>query len=119
MYKGEFNMGTSTDAHCYACGYKTFLMLGGGLANHTTYAAWPVSCKVCSAVTTANFKQSPLVCEACGGADVIPLTDPAIRKGGSEVVEGWGDLTLTDGEYKCPRCGEFALRFGHGHILWD
>jgi hypothetical protein len=50
-------VGTSTDAHCFACGYDTFLMLGGGMANHTTHAAWPVSCKVCSSITTANFKQ--------------------------------------------------------------
>ena len=24
-------MGISTDAHCFACGYDTFLMLGGGM----------------------------------------------------------------------------------------
>jgi hypothetical protein len=119
-------MGTSTDAHCYACGYDTSVLVGGFLPgpNRAPYCAWPVSCKVCSAITSANFEQSPLVCEACGCADVVPVTDPAMRKGGSKVVEGWGDLALTDAEYKCPRCGEFALRFGtnvggHSHIMWD
>lgn len=40
-------MGISTDAHCFACGYDTFLMLGAGMENHTTYEAWPVTCKDC------------------------------------------------------------------------
>lgn len=117
-------MGTSTDAHCFACGYDTFLMLGGGRANHTTYAAWPVSCKVCSAVTTANFKQSPLVCQKCQSSNVTPMTDPQEWKGDGKVIENWGTLTLTDGYYRCPKCGEFELRFGtnvggHGMRMWD
>lgn len=94
------------------------------MANHTMYAAWPVSCRACSSITTANFKEKPLACSQCGNPDVIPITDPTICKGGTEVVESWGDLALMDGEYKCPRCGEFALRFGtdaggHGQTLWD
>jgi hypothetical protein len=105
-------MGTSTDAHCFACGYDAFLRLGGGMANHTWYAAWSVSWRKCSAITTANYKQSPLVCESCESTEVVPMADPAVRKGGGKAVERWGELTLTDGEYRCPRCGEFSLRFG-------
>ena len=117
-------MGTSTDAHCFACSYDSFLMLGGGRANHSTYAAWPVSCRNCSSITTANFKASPLACTECGSEDVAPMTDPAMRKGGSKVVERWADLALVDGEYRCPQCGQFALRFGtnaagHGRVRWD
>jgi hypothetical protein len=117
-------MGTSTDAHCFACGYDAFLRLGGGMSNHTWYAAWPISCRKCSAITTANYKRSPLVCESCESTNVAPITDPAIWKGDGETVEQWAELTLTDCEYRCPRCGEFALRFGtnasgHGQILWD
>jgi hypothetical protein len=59
-------MGSSTDAHCYSCGYDVFLMLGGGMANHTTFAAWPVTCENCNGVTTANFKLFPLACLKCG-----------------------------------------------------
>jgi hypothetical protein len=117
-------MGSSTDAHCFACGYDTFLMLGGGMANFTTYAAWPVSCNVCSAITTANYKQSPLVCVECKSTNVIPMTDPQEWKGDGETIENWSDLTLTNGHYRCPKCGEFELRFGtnaggHGKIMWD
>src|SRR5690606_22301574 len=40
--RGEDGLGTTTDAHCFACGYDTFLTVGGGMTNHATYAAWPV-----------------------------------------------------------------------------
>jgi hypothetical protein len=43
----DYHMGSSTDAHCYNCGYDVFLMLGGGMSNHTTYAAWPVTYGKC------------------------------------------------------------------------
>ncbi len=124
-------MGTSTDAHCSACGYDTFLMLGGGMSNHTTYAAWPVSCKTCAAVTTANFKESPLVCRSCKSQDVTSPTDLRWWKGDGNVIESWlmglardDALTLTNGHYRCPKCDEFELRFGtnaagHPIRMWD
>lgn len=117
-------MGTSTDAHCFACGYDTFLILGSGMANHTTYAAWPVVCKGCSAVTTANFKQLPLTCGKCTTENVTLMTDRQEWKGDGKVIVNWGNLTLTDGRYRCPKCDEFELRFGtnvggHGMIMWD
>ena len=45
------------------------------------------------------------------------------------LIESWGwrdpaPLTLTDGHYRCPKCGEFELRFGtnvgcHPKVDWD
>jgi hypothetical protein len=92
--------------------------------NHTTYAAWPVTCESCSAVTTANFKQSPLVCGKCNGSKAVPITDSREWMGDGEVIVNWGELTLTDGRYRCPKCGEFELRFGtnvggHRMMMWD
>ena len=117
-------MGMSTDAHCFACGYDTALMLGGGMANHTTYAAWPVSCKRCAAITTANFKQLPLICQGCESSDVHPPADLQWWTGDGNVIESWDTLTLTNGHYRCPKCGEFELRFstnagGHSTVMWD
>jgi hypothetical protein len=86
---GNIALGTSTDAHCFACGYDTFLILGGGMMNHTTYAAWPVSCKVCSAITTANFEQTPLACEACNSTNVAQMTEPHEWNGDGEVITSW------------------------------
>lgn len=59
------------------------------MANHTTYTAWPVSCKVCAGVTTANFKQSPLICQICKSSDVTPPTDPGWWNGDGNVIESW------------------------------
>ena len=117
-------MGTSTDAHCFACEYDTFLRLGGGMSNHTTFAAWPVACKVCSAVTTANFKRLPLVCLKCDSGNVTPMSDPQEWKGDGKIAQNWSNLTLTDGHYRCPKCGKFELRFGlnatmHDIVSWD
>lgn len=121
---GTIRMGTSTDAHCFSCGYDVFLMLGGGMANHETYAAWPISCKDCAAITTANFRATPLICEKCDGQNVVPVTDRHEWKGDGKESTMWGVLRLTDGHYRCPKCGAFALRFGtdhsgHGHMSWD
>ena len=117
-------MGTSTDAHCFSCGYDTFLMLGGGRQNHTTYAAWPVSCKTCAAITTANFLETPLICGRCNGAHVVPVTASTEWRGDGEEATRWRDLSLTDGHYRCPKCALFELRFGtdkggHGRMMWD
>jgi hypothetical protein len=117
-------LGTSTDAHCFACGYDTFLILGAGMMNFTTNASWPVSCKVCSAITTANFEQTPLACEACNSTNVGQMTDPHEWNGDGDVITSWGDLTLTSGHYRCPKCDKLELRFGtneagHQIVLWD
>jgi hypothetical protein len=117
-------VGSSTDAHCYKCGYDVFLTLGGGMANHTTFAAWPVTCENCNGVTAANFKLFPLACLKCGSTHVLPFDDARLWKGDGKPSEQWGELPLTDGHYRCPNCREYELRFGtnamgHGHILWD
>src|SRR5215467_2882136 len=105
-------MGTSSVAHCFSCGYGASFLIGGGERNFRTYAAWPVSCNHCAALTTANFKK-PLVCEVCHSPDVVPFSDPSLWKGdGKEETERWGDLRLTDGHYRCPKCSKFELRFG-------
>src|ERR1700682_825998 len=115
-------MGHSSDAHCYGCGYDTWLRLGAGRSNHSTYAAWPINVKTCLAVTTANYKKTPLTCERCQSPDVLPFTDPSLWKGDGDdnTLDRWGDLILTDGHYRCPKCSAFELRFGTnaaGHDL--
>jgi hypothetical protein len=117
-------MGHTSDAHCFACGYDKPLPLGAAMTNHAEHAAWPVTCRSCSAVTTANFKQSPLTCLECGSTDVLPFTDRTLWKGDGKQSDMWGDLTLTDGHYRCPKCRALELRFGsnaggHSKIFFD
>ena len=105
-------MGSSTSVLCDNCGYNVVLMLGGGRLNHTTYAAWPVTCFRCWAATTANFKNLPLTCIDCQSTDVLPFNDAKLWKGDGEVTETWEDeLDLTSGHYRCPKCGKYELRF--------
>lgn len=118
-------VGTSTDAHCFACGYDTFLLIGGGMLDHLKNVAWPIYCKSCNAITTGNHKQEPLTCKACNTMDVVPINDPSVWLGDNEgTCEMWGRLKLVDGHYRCPKCAQFRLRFGknaggHGKLSWD
>jgi hypothetical protein len=119
-------MGTSSDAHCFACGYDAYLILGAGRSNHETYAAWPVSCTQCAEVTTANHKMTPLTCEKCRSSDVLPFTERSVWSGDGQEKIMWGmlrpRLILTDGHYRCPKCFKFELRFGTntgGHPIVD
>ncbi|RCW87578.1 hypothetical protein C7476_101344 [Phyllobacterium bourgognense] len=112
-------MGTSASANCSNCGYSTHLTLGGGMLNHMTFAAWPVRCAKCEAITTANYKNAPLVCEQCSSAEVLAISDPANWSGDGRPLENWGKLVLTDGHYRCPKCETLELRFKHGNFNWD
>lgn len=112
-------MGTSANVRCSACGYKTSLRLGGGRANHRVYAAWPVNCDDCAETTTANFKQVPLVCRTCSGSNVAPVANDRNWVGDGKTNVNWGDLELTDGHYRCPKCDAFELRFTYGMMHWD
>ena len=94
-------------------------MLGGGMRNFQTYAAWPVWCEACERVTTANHKSHPLLCERCGSDSVRTASDPAVWRGDGDVIISWQDLTLTDGHYRCPRCDGFTLSFRQGQMRWD
>ena len=112
-------MGTSANAHCSVCEYRAAFLLGGGMMNFETYAAWPVHRTTCQAITTANYRQQPLTCQACNGTDVTPIGDPREWQGDGKQIEMWETLTLTDGHYRCPKCGKFELRFTFGGIQWD
>ena len=64
------------------------------------------------------------MCEKCESENVTQITDRHEWQGDGKVIVTWGKLTLTDGHYRCPQCGEFELRFGtnaggHGMVMWD
>ena len=114
-------MGSSTDAHCSACGYDTSLLIGRGLRTGDALELCPVSCRVCSEIVTANFKQAPLTCGRCNSTEVMPIIS---RSRPQEKSSTSSDLRPIDGPYQCPKCGANELRFGtnfgnHPLILWD
>jgi predicted RNA-binding Zn-ribbon protein involved in translation (DUF1610 family) len=107
-------MGVFIDAHCHNCGRDWFVMVGSNMSNDMTFAARPVACRSCKAVTTANFKESFLKCLDCGSEQVEDFHDKGNWKGDGEKIVFWDGMSLADGHYRCPHCGEFELRFGTG-----
>lgn len=108
-------MGHTGTAVCDGCSYEAQYAIGGTRKSFTTDSKFPVSCRQCRAVTSANVMQSPLKCPDCGSTDVTPFSAAGMSKGeGGRVVERWGDLTLEDDRYRCPACGQLDLRFGRG-----
>jgi hypothetical protein len=112
-------MGNSVDAKCGSCSYHGWFRTGGGKNNHTTYSAWPVVCRSCQAVSIANFKSNPLKCLKCESVEVERFDTSENWRGDGEKVVSWDNLELTDGHYRCPKCGDFELRFDNGRMLWD
>jgi len=117
-------MGSSVEAKC-ACGYRAEVSTGCGMAGPVP-DYFPALCRRCGEVMPADITTWPTSCSRCGGEvqfydapglqqkkarrtvlDERTLTDPAIRH------------RLNDGAYLCPKCGEFALRFGFGGRTWD
>ena len=93
------------------------LMLGGGLRSHRTNDAWPVTCEACNAIVAANFRKQPLQCLSCGSEKVRPLRLKFLARG--KEMHRWGHRVLTDGGYRCPKCGGFELRWDRRALLWD
>lgn len=117
-------MGTSTDAHCYACGYDDMQLIGSGRTDMETNLRWPIICNHCQRVTTANLKASIPRCNKCESSDLSALDDPANFRGdGGAVAVRWGKMELRDFSFLCPKCSAFEMRMGTNptqrFIDWD
>jgi predicted RNA-binding Zn-ribbon protein involved in translation (DUF1610 family) len=119
-------MGSSVTAKC-ECGVHSEIMIGGGMSNHLKVCLFPCFCEKCRDIVEVNLFAKPAQCPECTDTNVIPYDDPRLigSLGKSNVVE-WNvahtfgrDLMLTDGNYKCPKCGKMTLTFDHGDLLWD
>lgn len=117
----------SLDAHCFACGYDTLLMVGGLMSNHHEYSLGPVTCETCKGITTANFRAAALSCQLCNGADVSPMRGQTDTSGGgsgrksnavaSPLRQRFShDHLQLHGSYRCPRCGLVELKFGTDYM---
>ena len=111
-------MGSSVMAIC-PCGVEAEIMIGGGMMNHETCCLFPCCCDNCNSLIETNVLKK-LRCPNCRSVKLFPYTDPRLmgEKGEYEVVQ-WGDRTLTNGTYKCPKCEQMTLRFSPGCINWD
>ena len=116
-------MGTSIGARCSNCEYHAdTILIGYGMTPGRL--AWPVLCRKCRAITTANYEVPMLRCEICASKSVLSVTTEPAWSGSGDVIEKSGFETvvyLTDGRYLCPVCDRLELRFGEPEfeVLWD
>ncbi|RJX28716.1 MAG: hypothetical protein C4525_15850 [Desulfarculus sp.] len=109
------------------CGFHTEVMaIFGGFVNFKTYCGFPVYCPDCATLAVANLYAEEVSCAGCPGSAAVPYDHPSlIGRPGDKVVASWNTaarlgraLKLTDGEYLCPVCKKFTLRFTHVGF-WD
>ncbi len=118
-------MGSQVIATC-GCGLEESLRIGGGMRNFQTTCLFPCLCEHCHRIVEVSLLKRSLKCPACHAPDPIPYDDPRLSTSpGQQHVAEWDmevqlgrTLVLTDGRYRCPRCGEMSLEFREGG-RWD
>jgi hypothetical protein len=114
---GLVQAGTIVSAKCDACGYENGrIFLFGGKANLKTVCRFPAYCPEKKSLILINL-MSEKAEEECPG--YISYTDPKlIQNPGSKTIASWNlpepkniSVRLTDGDYLCPRCGQFRFHF--------
>ena len=112
-------MGSSVMAIC-PCGVEAEIMIGGGMMDYETTSLFPCCCEKCHSLVEVNLLVKRLRCPKCRASNPLPYNDPRLMgEKGDRTAENWGDLTLTNGTYKCPKCEKMTLRFSPGHVQWD
>jgi len=118
-------MGSQVEAIC-KCGHEETFMIGGGMANFTEVCMFPCLCQDCNVIVGANLLEKSVVCPKCKCKRVVAYDQQEMcKRTGKKTVAEWNAealgrmLTLTNGDYYCPSCGNFDLSFAEGFMLWD
>ena len=123
---GDRNMGSQITARC-ECGVQAEVLIGGGMMNFTTTCFFPCLCANCQGIVQVNLLAKSLRCPQCRARNPIPYDDPSLSKSpGDHLVASWNmqdqlgrELVLTDGKYRCPKCGKMTLEFVDSGLCWD
>jgi hypothetical protein len=118
--------GSILKASC-PCGYKTELMVGGGMANFRTFCAAPAYCAGSKKLELLNYLDDDPKCASGTGKPVF-YNDPSLQEkppAGTTpgIVFSWnldkkGTFLLPDVGYLCPQCGKKTMRFAQVGF-WD
>jgi len=119
-------MGSEVRATC-ECGLDTRILIGGGMENFISTCYFPCLCEACHDIVPVNLIAKRKRCPKCRGTKLIPYDDLRLSGlPGERTVAEWnvreqlgGELRLTDGSYKCPKCHELTLRFADSGLCWD
>lgn len=80
------------------------------------HSSWPIYCDACDDMTSANLVSDPLRCGSCGSEKITKYDRTHLVRGGKVEIDSWGKDTISDGNYLCPRCKQYSLRFGGDNI---
>ena len=112
-------MGSTVGVSC-KCGVSKMFRIGGGMQTFRYLNYFPYLCKNCNCVVLANAKEEDPSCPKCNKKNLIRYDDPSLLgKKGDEIVAQSFDLELTNGTYKCGKCGNYTLNFYRGPFMWD
>lgn len=119
-------MGSQVIAKC-DCGVEAVIDIGSGMMDFTTRCSFPCLCESCHNVVEVNLLAKTIRCPKCRKSNPIPYDDPRLYElKGSEQVAVWNmqdklgrEVILTDGKYKCPKCGKMSLEFTDSGLCWD
>ena len=139
-------MGSQVVAIC-KCGVHNTILVGGGKFNYRFTEYFPCLCVDCEDVVESNLKMNiykqidisllldkekhkgpielplkdrKITCPECKGQNVIPYNDERlIGRKGDNIVINWGNHSLTNGTYYCPKCKEMRLNFTGPLMFWD
>jgi len=122
-------MGSAVVAKC-DCGIEDTILIGGGMMNFKTTCFFPCLCENCHGIVQVNLLSKTMKCPECGARGPIPYDDPQLSDSpGLRNVAEWNmgnmedrlgrKLVLTDGKYRCPKCGNMSLSFSRGGLCWD
>jgi hypothetical protein len=119
-------MGSEVVAKC-DCGVGGVILIGGGMMDFTTTCFFPCLCENCHSVVQVNLLSKAMRCPRCRAPNPIPYDDPRLAESpGKHHVAEWNmedrlgrELVLTDGKYRCPKCGKMSLEFSDDGLCWD
>lgn len=119
-------MGTEVTATC-ECSVNVTIPIGGGMGNFGTRCYFPCLCEGCHDIVKVNLLATIKRCPKCRSKNLVPYDDPRLSDSpGQHTVAEWSmqdelgrDLRLTDGNYRCPKCGKLTLRFTDSGVVWD
>ena len=107
----EKEMGNTVKAVCDGCNFSKMITIGGSRSSYMTHCYWPMYCEKCRDISDVNIRKTPFSCDNCESENLKKYDARNLVKGGTkEITRAWDDV-LTDGDYFCPKCEKFELRF--------
>ncbi len=119
-------MGSEVKAKC-SCGVEADILIGGGMMDFMTTCFFPCLCEKCHNIVQVNLLAKRRRCPKCKTSNPIPYDDTRLSESpGQDHVATWNmqeqlgrELILTDGKYRCPKCGKMALEFFDSGLCFD